>query len=64
MGDSILNFDDLAYGGLSDTATGFTGSSTLQDVQAGAPIPLDASLGPTDTATPEDRKSTRLNSSH
>jgi hypothetical protein len=54
MGDSILNFSDLGsdeYVGLSDTASGFSGSSTFQDVQLGSPIPLDTSLGPSATAT-------------
>jgi hypothetical protein len=53
MGDSILNFNDIgdpSYTGLSDTGFGFSGSSTLQDVTLGAPIPLDTSLGPSTTA--------------
>jgi hypothetical protein len=58
MGDSIPNFDDLSssteydtglfdtgYTGLSDTGEGFTGSSTLQEVQLGSPLLLDSSYG-------------------
>jgi hypothetical protein len=53
MEDSLLNFSDLSdtsYTGLTDTATGFTGSSTFQDVQLGAPLQLDTSLGPSDAS--------------
>jgi hypothetical protein len=49
MGDSILNFNDLGdldYTGLSDTGAGYTGSSTLQDVQLGSPLLLDSTYGP------------------
>jgi len=51
MGDSILNFSDLegdnqTYTGFVDTTSGFSGSSTLQDVQPGSPLQLDTSYGP------------------
>jgi hypothetical protein len=46
MGDTIPNFDDLSYTGLTDTGTGFSGSSTYQDVQLGSPIVLDTAYGP------------------
>ena len=68
MSDSIPNFADFSdmssdtgsdtglfdtgYTGLSDTGEGFTGSSTLQDVQLGSPLLLDSSYGPnTDVST-------------
>lgn len=53
MSSDPLNFGDLTgidYTGLSDTGMGYTGSSTLQDVQLGSPLVLDtsgASLNPT-----------------
>jgi hypothetical protein len=46
MGDTIPNFDDLSYTGLTDTGVGFTGSSTYQDVQLGSPLVLDTAYGP------------------
>jgi hypothetical protein len=48
MGDSILNFSDLgtdSYTGLSDTGSGYSGSSTFQDVQLGSPLVLDTGYG-------------------
>jgi hypothetical protein len=54
MGDSILNFSDMGspeYTGLYDTGTGFSGSSTLQDVQLGSPVLLDTSLNNTNFST-------------
>lgn len=44
MADSIPNFDDLSYSGILDTADGFSGSSTLQDVQLGSPLLLDTNI--------------------
>jgi hypothetical protein len=51
-GDTLTSFTDLGvspvdptlydqYFGLVDTGLGFTGSSTMQDVQLGSPVPLD-----------------------
>jgi hypothetical protein len=68
MGDSILNFGDLTdtdsgtdtsiydtgYTGLNDTASGFSGSSTLQDVQLGSPVLLDSSYGANGSAAVTD----------
>jgi hypothetical protein len=56
MGDSLLNFSDIGspeYTGMYDTSSGFSGSSTLQDVQLGSPVLLDTSFGPSDTAIPD-----------
>jgi hypothetical protein len=53
MGDSLPTFDDLQYTGLTDTADGFSGSSTLQDVQLGSPVLLDMTYGESNTATPD-----------
>ena len=59
MGDSLYNFDDLSYTGLTDTANSFTGSSTVQDVQLGSPLMLDTQyldgpMGPvSNVATPD-----------
>lgn len=38
-----------SYSGLTDTSVGFSGSSTLQSVQLGSPIPLDTAT----TASPD-----------
>jgi hypothetical protein len=54
-GDTLTSFTDMStspydptlydqYFGLTDTGLGFTGSTTMQNVQLGAPIPLDTSL--------------------
>jgi hypothetical protein len=44
-GESLPNFDDVSYFGLSDTGNDFTGSSTLQDTTWGSPIQLDNTYG-------------------
>ena len=57
MSDSLPNFaevDDLAYTGITDTGEGFTGSSTVQDVQLGSPILLDSSYGSNDQSSVVD----------
>jgi hypothetical protein len=57
MGDTIPNYSDLddgfdtAYVGLSDTGTGFSGSSTLQDTSLGSPVLLDSSYGPQESVS-------------
>jgi hypothetical protein len=66
MADSSINFDsfgDLDYSGLSDTGSGFTGSSTLQDVQLGSPLLLDSSYGPNDASSVTDAMNVPLISS-
>ena len=57
MGDSLANFSDLSYYGLTDTGTGFTGSSTMQDVQLGSPVLLDSSYGSNDASSVLDQLS-------
>ena|SRR5271167_4455309 len=57
MGDSLPNFADigtLEYTGLSDTAVGYSGSSTVQDVTLGSPVLLDSSYGPNDATAVTD----------
>jgi hypothetical protein len=68
MGDSLYNFDDLSYTGLTDTAAGFTGSSTVQDVQLGSPLVLDTQyldgpLGPVSNVSTPDFLSSDLSTS-
>lgn len=44
-GQTLPNFDDVSYFGLSDTGADFTGSSTLQDTTLGSPVQLDTTYG-------------------
>jgi hypothetical protein len=65
-GDTLTSFTDMSltpydptlydqYFGLTDTGLGFTGSTTMQNVQLGSPVPLDTS-----TASPFDASVTDL----
>ena len=49
-GNYGYDMSDVSYTGLTDTASAYTGSTTMQDVQLGAPLVLDTSYGGTDTS--------------
>ena len=60
MGDSSYtdpfsdSYDPLVYTGLSDTGTGFTGSSTMQTVELGSPLQLSTANGLNDSTSVVD----------